>query len=89
MKSCEDCKFAAFIDFGYSNYTCEGTTFSCAKNAHPDGSFDRWYGDEVKLEFAEKCPVFVAGDAIYMDVDGESIQDLTPEQLEIYNGAES
>ena len=86
MKSCEECKFAIFADFGYSNWTVEGTEFSCAKNAHPAGSFDRWYGEEKHLEFAEICPTFEAGDAIYMDCDCEQIDTLTPEQRIIWEG---
>lgn len=82
--TCEDCKFAIFADYGYSNYTTEGTTFICAKGVHPDGEFDRWYGEEPKLQYASQCPIFVEGDAIHMDCDCDGISELTPEQLEIW-----
>jgi len=84
--TCEDCKFAIFADYGYSNYTTEGTTFSCAKNAHPDGSFDRFYGEEKKLEYAAQCPSFVSGDSIHMDCDQYDLEVLTPEQRVIWDG---
>lgn len=86
MKKCQDCKFAIFQDHGYSNYTVEGTTFECGVSAHPDGEFDRFYGDEPKLEYAEKCPHFAAGESIDMDVDRENIETLTEEQRIIFDG---
>lgn len=83
-KTCCDCRFAVNIDFGYSNYTVEGTTFHCAKKAHPDGEFDRFYGEEKKLKYAGECGQFEAGECVDMDVDGENEADLTPSQREIY-----
>lgn len=82
--TCEDCKFCVLADYGYSNYTTEGTEFTCAKNLHPDGSFDRWYGKEPKLDYAQQCSGFEAGEAIRMDCDHEDLDSLTPEQKEIW-----
>ncbi len=85
-KTCIDCKFAVFQDYGYSNYTTEGTTFECRKSAHPDGNFDRFYGKDERLAYAGKCPQFSEGASIEMDCDGENEANLTPEQKEIYHG---
>ena len=84
-RKCGDCKFGIFADYGYSNYTTEGTEFTCAKKAHPDGSFDNWYGEEKKLEYAAQGPSFEEGDSIWMDCEQEQMDELTPEQLEIWN----
>lgn len=82
--NCIDCKFAVFVDYGYSNYTVEGTTFSCALGAHPDGEFDRFYGEDKRLEFANECPKFAEGEAIHMDVESQELPNLTPDQLAIW-----
>lgn len=84
-RTCNDCKFAVFHDFGYSNWTVEGTNFHCAKKLHPDGDFDRFYGENPRLEFAHECNGFVEGEPINMDVESEGIADLTPDKLEIWN----
>lgn len=78
MKTCEGCKFALFDDFGYSNYTVEGTTFHCLKTLHPDGQFDRFYGGNPQLNFAEKCSGFFGGDPVCLDVDREDWERGTP-----------
>lgn len=84
-KTCMDCKFSISEDYGYSNYTVEGTQFFCGKHAHPEAPFDRFYGDNPKLKFAETCTEFEEGQGIDMDCDGENYADLTDEQKEIYN----
>ena len=83
-QNCSGCKFAVFIDEGYSNYTVEGTEFFCGKNVHPDGHFDRWYGKDKRLEFAQNCPKFEGGLPIEMDVEKDNISNLSIEQLAIY-----
>ena len=85
---CGDCRFACFVDYGYSNYTIEGTEFYCAKKAHPDGHFDRFYNEDKRLNFAAKCKKFKAGKCIEMDVEEEGLSDLTPDQTEIYKNLE-
>lgn len=55
LKSCDTCFFVVLKDYGYSNYTTEGTEVHCTLRKHPDGPFDRWFGEEEKLSFAEKC----------------------------------
>lgn len=85
MKTCDDCKFAILEDFGYSNYTVEGTNFSCALALHPDKRFDHWYGEDARLEHAEKCVGFQEGTPINMDVEGDDYNTLTQEQKHIYD----
>jgi len=85
--NCADCKFCMFIDEGYSNYTVENTVFECAREKHPDGTFDRFYGTDPRLEYANQCEAFEAGECIEMDVDHENLDDLTPEQLEVWKQA--
>lgn len=82
--TCENCRFAILHDYGYSNYTVEGTEFSCAIDAHPEGSFDRFYGVDERLGYAERCGDFVAGVAIEIDVEEATLDDLFPDQREIY-----
>lgn len=82
-KSCANCRFAIFEDHGYSNWTVEGTDFSCAKRVHPDGTFDQFYGEDVRLQYAERCPGFELGDAICLDVDGEQVESLSDDQKAI------
>lgn len=84
MKKCGDCRFAVFQDTGYSNWTVEGTDFLCAKKMHPDGIFDKFYGEDKRLEFAEKCGGFDPGNSINMDVDRDNEQDLTDDQKSIW-----
>lgn len=83
-QSCMNCRFACHIDFGYSNYTVEGTTFSCAKKLHPDGEFDEFYGEDKRLKHGADCQGFEAGEGVWMDVDGENEADLTPAQREVW-----
>jgi hypothetical protein len=87
MKICSDCKFCVFLDYGYSNYTVEGTSFNCAEKVHPDGQFDRFYGLDKRLEFAAQCNKFEPGEAIEMDCDREGLVRLTIEQQAIYDRA--
>lgn len=74
-RTCEGCKHGWLLDYGYSNYTVEGTTFACGKLLHPEGSFDRFYGEDWRLSFAEECFGFEPGEAIWVDVDEENLAD--------------
>jgi len=69
---CTDCKYCIEEDFGYSNYTVEGTTVDCLLKLNPDFPKDRWYGEELALNFASKCKRFTAGDAVSVDCDHNS-----------------
>lgn len=84
-RTCNDCRFAVLEDYGYSNYTVEGTNFGCAKRLHPDGVFDRFYGEDKRLDFGGSCSGFVEGEPLEIDCDRECVPDLSPEQCEILN----
>lgn len=73
-KTCLDCRFAVEEDFGYSNYTLEGTHVHCLKNLNSDLPKDRWYGEESALLFAEECPSYEEGWHIRICVE-ESLQE--------------
>lgn len=85
--SCTQCKFAIWEDYGYSNWTVEGTDFTCAKGAHPDGTFDRFYKVNTKLAYGKDCPKYEEGEPISMDVEHENVSDLTEEQKVIWEMA--
>lgn len=86
VRTCSNCKYAVFQDYGYSSYTVEGTSFYCAKGIHPGDGFDSFYGDAVQLAFAADCVSFEAGAPINMDVDGDDMANLNDEQRRIYDG---
>lgn len=71
LKNCAKCKYAIMKDWGYSNYTVEGTSFHCANELHPADGFDRFYGEDSRLQFAEECKSFKEGDYISIDCDSE------------------
>lgn len=71
-RKCADCRLCKMQDTGYSNWTVEGTTVECMVNAHPDGSFDRWYGDDYRMHYANWCPQFQRGGAVHISVEGEA-----------------
>jgi hypothetical protein len=86
MKSCENCKNCILHDYGYSNYTVEGTNVICSKSVHPNGEFDRFYGTDLRLNWAESCPQFEAGEALILCVDYE-LSEYSPEEQEIIKQA--
>lgn len=69
---CTDCKYCIEIDYGYSNYTVEGTDVDCLLKKNPAFPVDRFYGEEPALLFAEKCGNFTAGPHPEVDVDQDS-----------------
>ena len=69
-KKCTNCRYCLLKDYGYSNYTVEGTDNICLKGLRDE--FDNWYGEEKRnSEFAEKCNEYVTGELVYMDCDME------------------
>ena len=72
-KRCDNCGYCILKDYGYSNYTVEGTTVVCSINAHPSGGFDRWYGRDHRLKHANECDHFVKDDPVHLDVDVDDI----------------
>ena len=57
-KKCSNCDFCVLQDFGYSNYTVEGTEVYCSNGLNPAAPFDRWYGADSRDEFAKTCSAF-------------------------------
>lgn len=88
-QSCLTCRFGCHIDYGYSNYTTEGTTFKCAKKLHPDGEFDEFYGEDERLKFGKDCTGFEDGLGVEMDCDMENLDELSPEQKKVWEMLES
>ena len=74
---CDDCTNCLLYDFGYSNWTVEGTTVVCMERIHPEPEFDRFYGKDERLRFAEACPKFDRGEPQTMDVDQEEWDELS------------
>lgn len=94
-KTCLDCRFAVEEDYGYSNYTVEGTDVHCLKKLNSDLPKDRWYGEESALFFAEECPSYEEGRHISICVEEprqeaiEGIQDsVVVELFKAYFGME-
>jgi hypothetical protein len=78
-KKCDECSNCVLEYYGYSNYTVEGTYVHCSLKLHPEDGFDRFYGEDKRLEFAETCKEFTPGGAIEVDVDQEV--ELSPEEV--------
>lgn len=85
--TCNGCKYAVMVNYGYSNWTVEGTNLYCAKKLHPHDGFDHWYGESEHNKFAEQCEGFTSGTPIIIDVDGEAYDALSADELEIYHRA--
>lgn len=71
---CTECKFCVCEDYGYSNYTTEGTTLACLKNANPpldglDADCDKSIAEIIRV--AADCVHFVEGEGPRRDVDCE------------------
>lgn len=78
-RTCDNCKFAYLEDHGWSNWTVEGTYVHCLLDLHPAAPFDRWYGEDSRLRFAERCTAFTKGSPARLDVDREEYDDLSDE----------
>lgn len=68
---CIDCKFCILEDYGYSNWTVEGTNANCLLELNPGYPTDSWYGEAEEHDFANVCPRFKEGPAIEVDVENE------------------
>lgn len=71
MRSCQDCKFCINEDYGYSNYTVEGTISDCLLHLNENYPVDRWYGHRPEHDAAEECERFSEGECVNVDVDRE------------------
>ena len=84
-RSCDNCRWEILLDYGYSNYTVEGTLFSCAIQLHPSGSFDHWYGEDTRLDHGSDCEGYDYGKPVHLDVEKEHITTMTNEQRQSLN----
>ena len=78
MKSCNICKFCIHTDYGYSDYTVDGTDTTCGLNilgANP----------EANPAFAQECPRYEEGEPIHMNADGDNYGGFTEEQKRIWD----
>ena len=84
--NCSDCKHSVLVDYGYSNYTVEGTNVYCIKKLHPNPGFDNWYGENKdEGKFAEGCSGYDEGQGILIDCERDALCHLTDEQRKILN----
>lgn len=68
---CNECKFCVLEDYGYSNWTVEGTNADCLLDMNPWFPVDQGWDTAEELDFANVCPRFKSGDPIHVDVDHE------------------
>lgn len=68
---CTDCKYHITEDYGYSNYTVEGTVIYCLLNKNPKFPCDRGWDLIPEVKFAETCPQFSRGSGVHVDCDKE------------------
>ena len=69
---CVECKFCVVEDYGYSNWTVEGSDARCLLELSPFLPADNRWGEAEELDFANICPRYTAGDPVEIDVDHES-----------------
>ena len=69
---CDNCKFCLIEDYGYSNWTVEGSNADCILELNPKFPVDRGYGTAEELDFANVCPRFVEGDPVHVDVEHDN-----------------
>ena len=80
---CTNCRFHTRKDYGYSNYTVEGSTIGCLFGLNPDFDGDE-PKDAAKNEFAKQCDCFRQGTGVYSDVDGEDHHESIRDWIKLY-----
>ena len=68
-KTCIDCKFYIELEYGFSNYSWEGTEIDCIRNKNKDFPADRFYGLVNAINFAKECTFFNKGPNTIVDND--------------------
>ena len=68
---CTDCKYCIQIEYGYTNWTVEGTEDDCLLGLNPKFPVDNFYDKEPSLKFADDCSSFIKGNGVYVDCDIE------------------
>ncbi|MDD4082373.1 MAG: hypothetical protein PHD05_03200 [Sphaerochaetaceae bacterium] len=69
MRRCTSCKYCIEEDYGYSNYTVEGTEINCLLGRNKSFPIDRHYRQELEIAFAEKCNNYIKGDPVTIDIE--------------------
>lgn len=69
---CDECKFCKLEDYGYSNWTVEGTNIDCILNLNPMFPADKRWGESSEAAYANECLRYSKGSPIEIDVDQES-----------------
>ena len=69
MPKCTDCKYCLQEDYGYSNYTVEGTSVDCLLNLNTKFPVDRGWVHDPEIDYAEECSKFCSGEAVAVDCD--------------------
>ena len=83
-KVCSLCQFCLQDDYGYSNYTTEGSTFHCLLGLNPalegqEEQYTRMTQEMADaLDVAKTCPSFLSGAPVTLDVDREGLPDRVP-----------
>lgn len=79
---CDNCRYCVYRDYGYSNYTVEGTSKECGRGIHEP--FDNFYKRAPEYQvIPDPCPSWSSGEPLRLDVDGEVWESLTEEEKEI------
>jgi hypothetical protein len=66
---CESCERHYQQDYGYSNYTVEGTNYGCYANVWEE---DNDYGFDLLKYISNNCKYYKKGDFWQLDVDGNN-----------------
>lgn len=80
MANCNNCYWGCFQDYGYSDYTVEGSDFLCILNQHPNAPFDACVQFDPKFDFAEECSFYKEGETLHVSVEGETYGDAEQEK---------
>lgn len=85
-KVCTACMFCKQSDFGYSNYTVEGTSVDCLWNANPKFPTDDSSEDKQAeaSAYAEQCEFYREGTGLYFDCDRECEQSEIRDWIQIH-----
>lgn len=68
---CIECRYCISTDYGYSNYTVEGTTCDCLLDLNPGFPKDRFWGEEPILDYANQCSSYTQGDGLFFNVEDD------------------
>lgn len=70
FKTCLSCQLCYIKDYGYSNYTVEGSDIGCYANVFEESDS----GDSITEYNSAGCNYMIRGDHWRLDVDGENLE---------------